>query len=111
MKMEFEDLPVGVTKIVLSGDLDAKGSNEIDLQFQAIASSRPKVVVDLSQVGFLASIGIRTLMLAAKANGRKGGKLVLLDPAEPVHKVLTTCGADSVLAIVHGFDVAVAAVA
>ncbi len=111
MKMEFEDLPGGVTKIVLRGDLDAKGSNEIDLQFQTIASSRPKVVVDLSQVGFLASIGIRTLILAAKANSRKGGRLVLLDPGEPVHKVLQTCGADGVLSIVHGLDVAVAAVA
>lgn len=112
MKMETEDLPGGVTRIVLNGDLDAKGSNEIDLQFQTVASSRLKVVVDLSQVGFLASIGIRTLMLAAKANGRKGGKLVLLDPGEPVHKVLKTCGADGVLAIVQGgLAAAVAAVA
>ena len=110
MKMTLEDLPADITRIVLTGDLDAKGSNEIDLQFQAVASSRSKVVVDLSRVGFLASIGIRTLLLAAKANSRKGGKLVLLDPATPVNKVLETCGADGVLSIVHGLDAAVAAV-
>lgn len=111
MRMDYEDLPGGVTKIVLNGDMDAKGSMEIDLQFQTIASSRPKVVVDMSGVGFLASIGIRTLLLAAKANNSKGGKLVLVDPGEPVHKVLKTCGIDGMLPIVAGLDRAVATVA
>lgn len=111
MKMEYEDLPGGVTKIVLNGDLDARGSMEIDLQFQTIASSRSKVVVDMSRVGFLASIGIRTLLLAAKANSRKGGKLVLADPGEPVHKVLKTCGIDGMLPVILGLDEAVATVA
>ncbi len=108
MKMDYQDQPDGVTRITLTGDLDARGAGEIDLQFQAIAASRPKVVVDLSQVGFLASIGIRTLIQAAKANAGKGGRLVLLDPSEPVWKVIITCGADAVLPMAHGFESAVA---
>lgn len=111
MKMDTQDLADGVTRITLDGDLDARGAGEIDLQFQAIAASRSKVVVDLSQVGFLASIGIRTLIQAAKANSGKGGKLVLLDPVEAVWKVITTCGADALLPVAHGLDNAVAAVA
>jgi anti-anti-sigma factor len=110
MKMELHDLPDGVTRITLTGDLDARGAGEIDVQFQAVAASRQKVVVDLSQVGFLASIGIRTLIQAARANSGKGGKLVLLDPIEPVWKVITTCGADAVLPVAHGFDAAIAGV-
>jgi anti-anti-sigma factor len=69
------------------------------------------VVVDLSQVGFLASIGIRTLMMAAKANRSKGGRLVLLNPGEMVRKVLTTCGADSVLTIFSELDGALSGMA
>jgi len=111
MKMDLQDLPDGITRIVLTGDLDARGAGEIDLQFQAIAASRPKVVVDMSQVGFLASIGIRTLIQAVKANGGKGGKLVLLDPVDAVWKVVTTCGADAVLPVAQGLDAAIAAVA
>lgn len=111
MKMDTQELADGVTRITLDGDLDARGAGEIDLQFQAVAASRSKVVVDLSQVGFLASIGIRTLVQAARANGGKGGKLVLLDPAEAVWKVITTCGADALLPVAHGLDNAVAAVA
>ena len=110
MKMDIQDLADDVTRIVLSGDLDARGAGEIDLQFQAVAASRSKVVVDLAQVGFLASIGIRTLIQAAKANAGKGGRLVLLDPTEAVWKVVVTCGADAVLPMAHGFDQAVAAI-
>ena len=111
MKMDTQDMADDITRIILSGDLDARGAGEIDLQFQAIAASRSKVVVDLSQVGFLASIGIRTLIQAAKANAGKGGRLVLLDPTEAVWKVVVTCGADAVLPMAHGFDQAVAAIA
>lgn len=110
MKMEYQDSPDGVTRITLAGDLDARGAGEIDLQFQAIAASRSKVVVDLGQVGFLASIGIRTLIQAAKANGGKGGRLVLLNPSEAVWKVIVTCGADAILPMAHSDEAAVAAI-
>ena len=110
MKMDYQDLPDGVTRITLAGDLDARGAGEIDLQFQAIAASRSKVVVDLGQVGFLASIGIRTLIQGAKANAGKGGRLVLQDPSEAVWKVIVTCGADAVLPMAHGHDNALAAI-
>jgi anti-anti-sigma factor len=109
MKMEYQDLPDGVTRVTLDGDLDARGAGEIDLQFQAIVASRSKVVVDLSQVGFLASIGIRTLIQGAKANAGKGGRLVLMNPSEAVWKVIVTCGADAVLPMAHGQDAAFAA--
>ncbi len=107
--MEYQDLPDGVTRVTLDGDLDARGAGEIDLQFQAIVASRSKVVVDLSQVGFLASIGIRTLIQGAKANAGKGGRLVLMNPSEAVWKVIVTCGADAVLPMAHGQDAAFAA--
>ena len=64
----------------------------------------------MTDVGFLASIGIRTLLSGAKTIGRRGGKMVLVDPSAAVHKVLQTCGADTVLTIVQGTDQALAAI-
>ncbi len=104
MHMEVDDLDQGVTCIRLRGDLDVKGAGEIDIQFSAVASSRRRVLVDLGEVGFLASIGIRTLLSAAKTVGRRGGKLVLLNPSDALVKVLETCGADRVLPIHHGLS-------
>ncbi len=109
MKMECQDLPEGVTRIVLAGDLDASGASEIDLQLQEVATSRPKLVVDMEQVGFLASIGIRTLIQAVKANSGNGGKAILLAPNAAVWSVIVTCGADTTLPAAYDFDAAIAA--
>lgn len=102
--MTTETMAHGIIKIILVGDLDAKGAAEIDEQFQASVAANQKVLVDLGQVGFLASIGIRSLIMAAKVNGRNGGKLVLMDPNDFVAMVLEGSGADSVLSIVKGID-------
>jgi anti-anti-sigma factor len=110
MEMDVDDLEDGVTRIRLRGDLDIKGANAIDLRFSAVASAHRKVLVDMGEVGFLASIGIRTLLAAAKAVDRRGGRLVLLDPSEAVEKVLETCGASQVLPIRHGLSDGLAAV-
>lgn len=110
MRMEVDDLDQGVTRIRLLGDLGVKGAADIEVQFAAVTSSRGKVIVDMGGVGFLASIGIRTLLSAAKMVARRGGKLVLLDPTEAVAKVLQTCGADQVVPVIHGADAALSAV-
>lgn len=111
MRMDVEELDGGVTKIRLIGDLDAKGAGEIEVSFTAVTSSRLKVIVDLTGVAFLASIGIRSLISAAKTLARRGGKLVIQDPSEAVNTVLLTCGVESLIPIVQGADAASAAVA
>jgi anti-anti-sigma factor len=80
MDMAVEALAPGVVKLVLKGRLDIAGASAIDLQFNAIARSHKAVVVDLGGVSFLASIGIRTLLLGAKTVQRRGGTLILLNP-------------------------------
>jgi anti-anti-sigma factor len=84
MKMAIEPVVPGVVKIVLDGRLDITGASDIDLQFNAIAGSHRGVVVDLAGVSFLASIGIRTLLLGAKAVQRRGGCFILLNPVDEV---------------------------
>jgi hypothetical protein len=58
MKMQVEPVASGMVKVVLEGRLDITGAGVIDLQFNAIAGSHRGVIVDLSRVSFLASIGI-----------------------------------------------------
>jgi anti-anti-sigma factor len=110
MKLSTETLPGGATKVVLDGLLDIAGSQEIDLRFSVIAGANKAVVVDLSAVTFVASIGIRTLLTGAKAVQMKGGKLVLLKPTIAVEKVLKVTGVDTLMPIFHDPDTAVQAV-
>ena len=109
MKMAVETLGPGVVKVILDGRLDITGSGIIDLQFSAIAGSHKSVVVDLSGVSFLASIGIRTLLLGAKAVQRKGGNLVLLNPVDEVERVLDVMGVTELMPIFRDMDAALAA--
>src|SRR5436309_2353772 len=62
-------------------------------------------------VDFIASIGIRHLVMAAKTVARGPGKLVLLDPNPLVTEVLFTSGLEDLLLIVRSEDEARAALA
>ncbi len=92
MEMSIETISPGVAKAVLTGRLDAVGAERIETQFHAIAGSHRGLIVDMEAVDFLASIGIRTLMLAAKVMQRRGGHLVLLAPQTAVLGVLEVTG-------------------
>jgi anti-sigma B factor antagonist len=74
-----------------------------------VAGSRQSIVVDMALVDFIASIGIRHLVLAAKAVARGDGRLVLLNPSALVTEVLITSGLEQLLPIVRSEDEAVAA--
>jgi anti-anti-sigma factor len=109
MRMEVEQVVPGVVKIILDGRLDIAGANVIDLQFNAIAGSHKGVVVDLASVSFLASIGIRTLLLGAKAVNRRGGCFVLLNPVDEVTQVLEVMGMTDLMPIYRDVEAAVSA--
>jgi len=101
MNLEVAELENGITKVTLSGRLDIEGALKIDSEFNAVAEEKKKVVVDLSDVTFIASLGIRTLIIGAKAAANNGGKIVLLDPQPNVEKVLRTSRVDTVIPIAH----------
>src|SRR5438105_2738881 len=60
--------PRPLKTIRMSGKMDAIGTQQIDLKFTALtATAKTAVLVDLSKVALLASIGIRTLVSKAQA--------------------------------------------
>jgi len=96
-------------RVTLVGKLDIRGAEVIDLPLATVAGSRQSVVVDMTDVDFIASIGIRHLVLAAKAVARGDGRLVLLNPTTLVTEVLVTSGLEQLLPIVRSEDEAIAA--
>jgi anti-sigma B factor antagonist len=110
MNIETTEVDGGVTWIALTGRLDIAGAGEIDLRFSALAGSRRSVVVDLSQVTFLASMGMRLLLSGAKTVASKGGRMVLHGAIPMVEKVLATAGIDHVIPILSDRDSALSAV-
>jgi|SRR5215471_18592328 len=109
MELAYADLENGVRKIDLKGRLDIEGANAIDLKFTSLAATqRAFLVVDLSLVDFIASLGIATLVRSAKAAKLRKGNMVLLNPQPNVAKVLAATKIDSVLPVYLDLDAACA---
>ena len=98
MELTTEQLPDGVERISLAGRMDHVGVQQIDLRFTALTATRPAlIVVDVSQVSLLASIGIRTLVSNARALARRGGSMVLAGPQPVVEEVLKLAGVEELI--------------
>ena len=105
MQIESETLDNGIVKIMLNGRLDMMGNQDIEMKFTALtATEKASVLVDMSEVEFIASIGIRTLISTAKAQANRGGKIVLCRLQPMVKDVFTTAGVDSIIDVFDDCD-------
>jgi len=76
---------------VLTGRLDTAGVDVVETRFgAAIVPNGKNTIVDLSEVTFLASMGIRMLISTTRALSRKGGKLVMYGAGPGVRDVIET---------------------
>ncbi len=111
MELETETMDGGITRIKLRGRMDMRGAQEIDLRFTAITTVKQGAyIVDMSLVDFLASIGIRTLLVSAKGAHARGGRVVLFNPIKLVADSLEMAGITSILPVFYDLDAARAAV-
>ncbi len=112
MHIDHEQLEGSVLRINLAGRMDATGSEEIDAKLAALtAQPGIAVIVDLSKVAFLASIGIRTLLVYAKALRSRGGRMVLLNPDAGVARVMEVAGLSTIISVVRDLEAARAVLA
>jgi anti-sigma B factor antagonist len=97
--IDSEDVNDNLRIIRLAGRLDIQGVNAVDVKFAFLAASaRHRILVDLTGLDFIASIGIRSLISNAKAQQQRGGRLVLLvSDSGPVTKVLETMGINALI--------------
>lgn len=110
MRLESEWLDGHILKVTLDGRLDVEGTQAIDMKFTALTATRKAaILVDMSKVSFLASIGMRTLLTCAKAASHRGGKMVLLAPQPLVREVLDRTGVASLIPVLDDLDAAKAA--
>jgi anti-sigma B factor antagonist len=110
MTIETENFDGGIVRLKLEGRMDAQGAEDIDAKLMAFVCAHRSIILDMNAVGFLASMGIRTLVLAGKAATRRGGKMVLLNPAADVTKVLEIAGIGDLIPIHRSLDEALRAV-
>jgi anti-anti-sigma factor len=99
MAITYEDVSGSFRRIVLTGRLDGPGTAEIAPRLAALATAaKQRVIVDLTGVSFLASVGIRAVLTSAKAAQQNGGRMVLFVGGNPaVIRTLEATGIDALI--------------
>ena len=98
--MEILERSATLTHVALSGRLDTAGVDRLETRFNAaVVAARKNAIVDLSAVEFLASMGLRMLLTAAKTLERSGVKLVLCAPRPLVETTIRNSGLDNLMPI------------
>ena len=107
MELRYSNLDDNISMIKLIGKLDIAGVSEIESSFASYcAGDGICLLVDLSGVDFLASIGIRFLTLNGKSVASRGGKMALLNPLPEVEHVLDVTGIPAIIPIYSDLDYA-----
>src|SRR5262245_19302818 len=90
----------GIHCVFLKGRLDIVGTQSVDLKFTALTSTRREhVIVDISEVDFISSIGMRLLATNAKTLQATGSKMILVNPQKVVENSLRMAGIDDLIPI------------
>jgi anti-anti-sigma factor len=110
MDLQVEQLAGGIDRVKLVGRLDNAGVQAIYDRLNALTSATKAVMlVDLSQVSFIASAGIRALLTSAGGIQQRSGRMALLSPQHLVEEVLKMTGIESIIPIFHDVEAASAA--
>jgi anti-anti-sigma factor len=101
MGLTTAEIAPGVARITLEGRLDAAALGSLELPFTATVSAGDRhVLVDLSQVPFCASLGLRLLIANARVVQRRGRVMVLFGAQAAVAEVFETVALAQLMPIV-----------
>ena len=111
MRLQYSELDNGIRLIKLKGTLDTNGVSKVEVEFvRRCSGENVCVLVDLSKVNYISSIGIPMLINSAKSVAKNGGKMALLKPQNNVENILEMTGIPLIVPIHHDLDAAVAAI-
>ena len=92
-----EDIPEGL-KFIIKGRVDAVYALPIQTTLEeAIKDGVKKIVLDMNQVKFLSSAGIRMILIMHRTLTKAGGTFNIQRPSENVKNVLGMAALDELL--------------
>lgn len=97
-RIETKSISPGVRRVTPVGELDLATAPRLESELErALSAGAAQVVVDLSQVGFLDSTGLRMFLALNARAGAEGWLLTLTAPSEAVRGILQITGASGSL--------------
>lgn len=102
MRFHAETIGDDLQRVTLVGRLDAAGADLIETGFTGLVSAGGRsVVLDMSGVSFLGSLGIRLILSNARVLQRRGRKLVICRAQAQAMDVFATVDLGTLIPIVE----------
>ena len=99
------------TVIELRGTIDGSSAAEIQSDVLPLVQPTCKLVVDMSQVEFLSSAGLRLMLLLFRQVSGQGGKMVFTGLSEEIRDTMSLTGFLDFLSTAESLEDGLAAVA
>jgi anti-anti-sigma factor len=94
----------GTTRVSLRGELDIASTERLDHELQALENDAAVIVLDLREVEFIDSTGVRALIAADERARSNGRRLVVVRGSTAVDRLLSVTQLDRRLEIVDDPD-------
>ena len=97
MELSIKLQPQGnVLNIILSGRLNYNTADKLDEAIAEHAEGMEEIRIDMSELVYTSSMGIRSLIAAQKIADKKNIKFNIVSPSEPIMEVFNKIGRASV---------------
>ena len=94
----------GIRVLRLAGELDLGNAARVGELVAGGDSGPSRLVIDLREVTFIDSTGVRELLEARRLTEESGGRLALLAPSRPVQRVLELSQLIAVFEVISDLD-------
>ena len=85
----------------LDGRLNVQTAPELEAAIGKLAPSVCNIDIDLTEVGYVSSAGLRVFVACSRLAASRGGEMRLLHPCDDVYEVFDMTGLAEVLTVVR----------
>lgn len=94
LEIKVQTQEEGRVRVTLDGRLDTQTYEQCEQQLRPLLNPATRVLVlDLRQLDYLSSMGLRVLMMTSKTLRAQGGKCLLANPQPPIRSVIEIANA------------------
>ena len=83
----------------VTGRVDSANAREFEQALSSAIGDDRKVILDLGNLSYISSSGLRVLLLVAKALRNKGAEFALCSLSDPIREIFEISGFDKIIPI------------
>jgi anti-sigma B factor antagonist len=84
--------PTSLTYVQIVGDIDGSTASDVQAKVVPLATPSGKMILDLTQVAYMSSAGLRMLLSVYRQMSSQDGKVILVGLSEEIQDTMSITG-------------------